>query len=173
MVVSEVLVGRASIFMSRTFSSLSGCFCFLQQMRSHNEGRETTRLGKIQTRHGVYPKSANMSLEDTTKNSLKAKHWWARSARLTYHGWLNEAPGVGLRHVWLEHTSGAPGLVHTSKHVDLPSAHRGCRRMHRFGEWGNRLPLVGYCVVSGEKERIEQHHVEEFNVKQKHSPDAW
>lgn len=160
--------------MSRTFSSLSGSFCFQRQMRKHNERREPHVWGKFKhdmcaafKKKNKYPQSdsANMALEDATENGLKSKHWWPRLARLTYHGWLDEAPGVGLRHVRLEHASWAPGLVHPSKHVDLPPAHGGCRRMHRFGEWGNSLPLVGYRVIPGEEERILQHHFEEFNVK--------
>lgn len=75
-------------------------------------------------------------------------------ARLTYHWRLDEAPGVGLGDIRLEHARWAPGLVHSSKHVDLPPAHRGCGRMHRFGQRADGFPLVGYCVIPGEKEHI-------------------
>lgn len=70
----------------------------------------------------------------------------------TYHGRLDEAPAVGLRYVGLEHAGGAPGLVHASKHEDLPSTHSGCGRMHRLGEGGHCLPLVGDGVVPGDRE---------------------
>lgn len=72
---------------------------------------------------------------------------------LTYHGRFDETPGVALRYVGLEHTRRAPGLIHTSEHVDLPSAHGGCGRMDRLGERRNRLPLVGDGVVPERKQR--------------------
>lgn len=71
---------------------------------------------------------------------------------LTYHGRFNETPGVALRHVGLEDARRPPGLVHTSEHVDLPSAHRGRGRVDRLGERRNRLPLVGDRVVPEQKE---------------------
>lgn len=94
-------------------------------------------------------------------------------ARLTDHRRLDEAPGVGLRDIRLEHARGAPGLVHASEHVDLPPADRGCCRMHRFGERADGFPLVGYCVIPGEKkEQISGRRFGDFKVKLKNSWDA-
>lgn len=94
-------------------------------------------------------------------------------AGLTDHRRLDEAPGVGLGDVGLEHARGAPGLVHASKHVDLPPADRGRCRMHRFGQRADGFPLVGYCVVPGEKEeQISERHFRDFKVQLKNSWDA-
>lgn len=83
---------------------------------------------------------------------------------LTYHGWFNEAPGVALRYVGLEDTRRAPGLVHTSEHVNLPSAHRGRRRMDRLRKRRNCLPLVGYSVVPGWVKKKEESYLLFFKM---------
>lgn len=115
------------------------------------------------------PRRANVSLEDGFGGGLNPTNISVPGfARLTDHGRLDEAPGVGLRDIRLEHAGGAAGLVHASEHVDLPPADRGCCRMHRFGERADGFPLVGYCVIPGEKkERISEHHIGDFKGKLK------
>lgn len=71
----------------------------------------------------------------------------SRGVTLTDHGRLDETPSVALRQVGLQDPRWAAGFVHTPEHVDLPAAHGGRRRVHRLGQRGHRLPLVGDGVV--------------------------
>lgn len=68
---------RASIFMSRTFSSLSGFFCF-QQLRRRNEGRESARMGRIQARDVCV---LLLKRKINTRKATVLKCLWGRSEK--------------------------------------------------------------------------------------------
>lgn len=72
---------------------------------------------------------------------------------LTDHGGLDEAPGVGLRDVRLQHAGGASRLIYAPEHVDLPSAHGGGCRMHGLGQRGHGFPLISDGVVPEERKQ--------------------
>lgn len=78
---------------------------------------------------------------------------------LTYHGRLDETPGVALRHVGLEDARRAPGLVHAPEHVDLPPAHGGGCRMDRLRQRRHRFPLVGDGIVPEEGKQGKEEDV--------------
>ena len=138
------------------------CYTLLFKKKKKKKKKETTALlwhkSWWQQRQLVPPRARRLHAEVKLWRSARVKlHlWhtlWVFVTRLTYHGWFDEAPGVALRYVGLKDARRAPGLVHASEHVHLPSAHRGGRGVDRLGKRWDRLPLVCDGIVPGGQKR--------------------